>query len=206
MLAPVVAATYRARRRRFALGGERHRYFVHPYNATWRNERAVEIPIALRAMRGTTLEVGNVLWHYGVRGHPVVDKYERAPNVTNLDVLEYEPRERYDSIVTISTVEHMGFEEEVDDPGKPRRAVDHLASLLAPGGGLLATIPLGYNPAATALCAPDAGGFDQVRFLRRTTRSGNWQQAEWNDVRDSAYGTPFVAANAIAVGIRRERG
>ena len=29
----------------FVFAGHVYRYFRHPYNATWRNERAVEIPI-----------------------------------------------------------------------------------------------------------------------------------------------------------------
>jgi hypothetical protein len=206
VLARALAARSRGGARTFTVGPQRHAYFVHRYNTTWRNERAVEVPVALAAMRGNTLEVGNVLWHYGVRGHTVVDKYEASPNVQNVDVVDYTPDERYDSIVTISTVEHMGFDEDVSDPGKPRRGVDHMASLLAPGGTLVATIPFGYNPAATALCAPDADGFDEVWYLRRTTRRGDWEQADWDEVKDAVYGEPFVAANAVAIGVRRAAG
>src|SRR5690348_8913285 len=50
----------------------RHRY--------WRNERAVEMPLAERMIRrydpATVLEVGNVLGNVGIHGHTVVDKYE----------------------------------------------------------------------------------------------------------------------------------
>jgi hypothetical protein len=45
----LVYAHYPARtltRRTFPYRGVELRYFAHPYNATWRNERAIEIPIA----------------------------------------------------------------------------------------------------------------------------------------------------------------
>jgi hypothetical protein len=31
----------------FTFQAARHRYFLHPYNLTWSNERAVEVPIVL---------------------------------------------------------------------------------------------------------------------------------------------------------------
>src|SRR4030042_5946077 len=43
-------------------------YFYHPYNETWDNERAIEIPIALSFLNENKnkeiLEIGNVLSHY----------------------------------------------------------------------------------------------------------------------------------------------
>ena len=32
-------------RKTFEVGGKPYRYFTHHYNATWRNERAVEVPL-----------------------------------------------------------------------------------------------------------------------------------------------------------------
>src|ERR687896_193842 len=79
--ARVAAAAIVARRPDgFELGGRRYRYFAHPYNATWRNERAVELSLAVALLEelseARVLEVGNVLAHYGYGGHDVVDKYE----------------------------------------------------------------------------------------------------------------------------------
>ena len=201
-----VAATARRLRRAgttFALAGRERPLFFHPYNETWQNERAVEVPLALEALDASpVLEVGNVLGHYGRSGHVVVDKYERAPGVVNVDALDFAPAERFARIVSISTVEHMGFDEDVRDDGKPRRAVAHLRSLLAPGGQLLVTIPLGYNAAADALCAPEAGAFDEVAYLRRTGEL-EWAEATWPEVSGAPYGTPFPAANVVAVGVAR---
>lgn len=196
------ALLVRAQRRgwRFEFEGVEHPYFTHSYNETWRNERAVEIPVVTRALRGNVLEVGNVLAHYGVAGHTVVDKYEQAANVLNVDALDFETTERFDSIVSISTVEHMGFDEDQRDDGKPRRGVERLARLLAPGGELLVTIPFGYNPAALGMCAPDGGVFSKVAYLKRVSEQGRWQQVGWDVARACEYGAPYEAANAVAFG------
>jgi SAM-dependent methyltransferase len=206
--ARVAAAAVIGRRPdRFELGDRRYRYFVHPYNATWRNERAVELPPALAQLGETpgarVLEVGNVLAHYGHGGHDVVDKYEPSPAVVSVDIVDFHPDEPYDVIVAISTLEHVGFDEEVRDPGKPRRAVEHMASLLAPGGRMLVTVPLGYNDALDRDLLADGLGFDQVRYLKRTSRLGRWREAPAAAVAGTRYGHPYRWANAVAVAERR---
>src|SRR5215207_4369431 len=98
---------------------------------TWRSERAVELPIAWRRVRRTdatsTLEIGNVLSNYFPVRHLVVDKYERVPGVINEDVVDFSPPGKYDLIVSISTLEHVGWDPpEPRDPLKLLRAVDNL--------------------------------------------------------------------------------
>jgi SAM-dependent methyltransferase len=204
----VLAAALRHRPDGFEFDGVSYRYFAHPYNETWRNERAVEIPVAMRTLeqRGGSrvLEVGNVLVHYGRAGHDVVDKYERASNrVVQADIVDFRTSARYDLIVAISTLEHVGFDEDVKDPAKPRRAVEHMTSLLAPGGELLVTIPLGYNAAVDRDLETGALGFDEVGYLRRLDRFNRWSEASASAVAGAAYGHPFAAANALAVARRR---
>ena len=188
----------RLRGRTFLLDGREHRYFTHRYNETWRNERSVEIPLALEVLRGRTLELGNVLAHYGVHGQVVVDKYEEAPGVHNVDIVDFDTDLRFDTIVSISTIEHVGFDEDLKDEAKPRRAVARLKELLAPGGTLFVTLPLGYNPGVDVLVAPGAGVFDEVRYLKRSADFTTWAQAEWEDVRGCVY-DPERAATALAV-------
>src|SRR2546430_9278756 len=51
----------------------------------------------------------------------------------------------YDLIVSVSTLEHVGYDEDPREPDKAARAVRNLLGLLAPGGTMLATIPIGHN-------------------------------------------------------------
>jgi SAM-dependent methyltransferase len=205
----VMAAALRLRPATFEFAGRRLRYFAHPYNETWRNERAVEIPIALQVLdehRGRrVLEVGNVLAHYGRRGHDVVDKYEQAAGVRNLDILDLEPGEHYDLVLTVSTLEHVGFDEDERDPEKPRAAVERMAGVLAPGGTLLVTVPLGYNDALDRDLRSGRIPFDELRFLKRVSRGNRWQEVPSAAAAGIAYGAPYPWANGVAVGIRRAR-
>jgi SAM-dependent methyltransferase len=202
-----VAAARRVRPGTFAFAGADYRYFVHAYNTTWRNERAVELPIVMRALDerpgARVLEIGNVLAHYGRGGHDVVDKYESAPGVRSVDVVDLAAVEPYDLVVTISTLEHVGFDEDVRDPDKPRRAVERMADVLAPGGKLLVTVPLGYNHALDRDLHEGRVGFDELRFLKRISRDNRWREVPAAEVEDVAYGSPFKWANGLAVGVRR---
>jgi hypothetical protein len=184
--------------------GETRPLFVHPYNTTWRNERAVEIPLVwgwvqeAYAEGQRVLEVGHVLGHYLPTRHPVIDRFERAPGVANADVAEYDPDQSFDLIVSISTLEHVGFDEGTRDPAKAPAAVARLVSLLAPGGRLVATAPLGYNPDFDRLLRSGGFAFTRVRYLLRQTRT-HWRTATPNEVAGVRYGAPFPGGNAIAV-------
>jgi SAM-dependent methyltransferase len=114
-------------------------------------ERCVELPVARQFLRerhwNTLLEIGNVLGYwYDLPPHVIVDKYERGPGILNQDLVDYRPAEPFDVVVSISTLEHIGFDESPRDPGKFLRAVRAVERLRAPGGAILLTVPLGYNP------------------------------------------------------------
>lgn len=131
----------------FIWRGDRLDYFDHPYNTTALNERAVEIPIVrqfLDSAPGAGLEVGNVLGHYGHTGHQVVDRWEQAEGVDNLDVFDITGR--YGWVVAISTVEHVRWDEPDHDPCGAIAAVQHLLSLLECDGRMLVTVPMGHHP------------------------------------------------------------
>lgn len=190
-------------RRTFNFAGANYRYHAHLYNTTWRNERTVEVPIVVQAISnrrgGRLLEVGNVLAHYGVSGHVVVDKYERAKGVVNADIVEFHDPDGFDLIVSISTLEHIGFEEETPDPIKPLRVVEHLAGLLKPGGEALVTFPLGYNPDLDELVRRSSQGFGDLRGLRRVSADNRWVEATVAELIGTRYGSPYPSANALAV-------
>lgn len=189
---------------RFRWAGAHLEYLVHPYNSTAKNERAVEVPIARHFIQGRTgagLEVGNVLGHYGAHDHRVVDLYEKATGVENVDL--FDVRDHFDWIVAISTLEHVRWEangagltrwEEEPDPAGPIDALTHLRSLLHPGGALLVTAPFGQHPyfdgaILSGGLAPDEEGTlvyegDHWRPLEgrrewRRAREMRWAGAVW---------------------------
>lgn len=128
----------------FEFDGERLPYATDTYNDTEFNERTVEIPIARRfiAAHGLDLEVGNVLRHYGHTEHRVVDRYDTDPHVQNLDVFDISGEAG--SVVAISTVEHVRWDEPPRDAQAAIRALDHLIAI---SDALFVTVPMGYHPA-----------------------------------------------------------
>lgn len=125
------------------------------------SERAIEVPIGLKFLEEhnskRVLEVGNVLQQYiqqPIYGTwDILDKFEVYPGVINIDLMEYNPEEKYDAIVSISTVEHIGQrkdpsgsygEEDINrDRETPLKAIVQIYNLLKEGGHALITVPFG---------------------------------------------------------------
>ena len=78
----------------------------------------------------------------------MVDKYERAAGVENIDVLDIEAQE-LDYVISVSTLEHVGWDEPEQDQDKALVALGVLRELLAPTGRLLLSFRLGYHPELT---------------------------------------------------------
>lgn len=188
--------------REFIFRGQHYRYFVHPYNMTWMHERAVEIPIVwdvVQKCRGQSiLEVGNVLSHYFPVTHDVVDRYEFAPGVINEDVVNFAPPEGYNLIIRISTLEHVGWDEDPRDDTKVLKAIENLKSCMTQQGRFLVTLPIGYNPVLDRFLHAEIR-FEKVAYLRRLGEL-EWVEADWEDVRNVRYGCPLPFANAIVIG------
>jgi O-Antigen ligase len=195
----------------FDFDGRPYPYLHHAHNWTWLNERAVEVPILARAVAeqppgARVLEVGHVLGHYGAdRPRDVVDKYERADGVLNADVLDFHPQERYDLIVSLSTLEHVGWDEEPRDPELALAAVARLVEMLAPGGTLVATVPVGYHPAFDLAIREGRAGFDAVSALWRDG-PGRWREVPLDEVWDASYDRLLYEAGGVLVCTARAPG
>lgn len=196
-IAPYAARRSHLRHEAFELWGETLPYFVHPHNSTWRNERAVEIPAALaflETVRGRGMEFGNVLRHYGITGpSDVVDRYERSPGVLNVDILDYSAAP-FDFIVSISTLEHVGWDERPRDVYKSEQAFNHLRCLLVPNGRMLLTVPLGHNPTVDDAAAAGRWSPERQACLVRQ-KDGRWRDAGAVEVRP--YGGRVLGATAV---------
>jgi SAM-dependent methyltransferase len=187
----------------FTFDGASHEYLVDRYNWTWLNERAVEVPIARtaveRAGSGRVLEVGHVLGHYGTAGHTVVDRYEQSAGVINRDILEFEDSDGFDLIVSISTFEHVGWDETPRDPDAAQRVFVHLYGLLAAGGELFFTVPVGYNPELDARLRDGRIAGAKLRALRRDARRNLWREVPPGEVWDARYDHLLCTAHGIVV-------
>lgn len=163
----------------FAYWGVELAYCRDTYNHSGENERTVEIPIArwfVGDRQGEGLEVGNVLAHYGPIGHRVIDRYEAGAGIIRQDVLRY--RRPADWVVSVSTLEHVRWDEAQRHPDGSVQALEHLHGLLRPGGRMLVTVPMGWQP---FLDAAILDGRLPVKPERQCTlvRDGDgWRQTE----------------------------
>lgn len=175
--------------------GERLPLVRHMYNCTWLNERGAELAIWDHWRRDVaTLEVGNVLNHYEPFDHHVVDRYEQAVGVDNRDVFDVDGS--WPQIVSISTIEHVRWDEDPREPGGSRLALEHLQRLLAPGGRMLVTVPTGHNPPLDAWLASGETGATRACTLVRDMTS--WRQTPEIEIRP--YGLTQPWAEAVWVG------
>lgn len=150
--------------RQFTFCGRQFCYNRIPYN-NWA-ERAVEVPLAFDFLARhrhveRMLEVGNVLQHYenelsdapGVRNRCIVDKFEAGAGISNVDILAMDVNDKYQAILSISTIEHVGQHVSLDgcygehnkrcDIEGPLKAVAKMYDMLASGGQAFITTPFG---------------------------------------------------------------
>ncbi|MDP8248635.1 MAG: methyltransferase domain-containing protein [Candidatus Tritonobacter lacicola] len=189
----------------FEMGNEKYKYFYHLYNATFRKERAVEIAIAkifLENFKGKEiLEVGNVLNYYTKYPHDVIDKYEKGDGVINEGIVGYDPGKKYDLIISISTLEHIGWDERPVEHNKVLKALKSMENLLNPGGEMLVTVPLGYNSDIDNLINEKKLNFTKSYFLKKISKDNKWQEVAYEKVKDPKYDFKFSRANEIFIGI-----
>ncbi|MEG4422793.1 MULTISPECIES: hypothetical protein [unclassified Microcoleus] len=205
-------------------------------------ERAVEIPIAFNFLAGlqkpaSILEVGNVLSHYenhlsetlGITSRRIVDKFEIEVGVDNEDLMNLPSDKKYDAIVSLSTVEHIGqkgdpsggYGEQAEnrDLEAPLKALAKIYDLLAPDGKALITVPFGklidgewyiqfskeylYLLGKKYGIPKEAVSVNCLKLIDRETtdRGFNvlWEELDALELSYVEYGSPFSQANAIAV-------
>ena len=190
----------------FNFRGKKYRYNYSMYNTTWMNERSVEIPLALDILKKNEgkniLEIGNVTSNYYDIPHVVIDKYEKGSNIINQDVIDFDSKTKYDLIISISTLEHVGWDEIPRDDKKIPLAIENLKKLLKPKTGLLfVTVPFGYNTVLDQIMKEEKIKFHEKYYLRRISRNNEWIESSWEEVQNTKFGIPFSGANGLIVGI-----
>jgi SAM-dependent methyltransferase len=188
----------------FQFQGKTCQCFYHGYNMTWAGERMIEVPIAksyLDRYRGKhVLEVGNVLSHYFPVSHEILDKFERGTGIINKDVVEFLPAKRYDLILSISTFEHIGFDDDSDvSSGKKiGEAIAACRGILKPDGKFVMTVPLGYNPDLDRLITNSELDASAEFYMRRVQKL-DWEPASKEEALRCPYRTPFPYASALLI-------
>lgn len=203
----------------FSYFGHELEGFDHLYNSTYLNERQVELAIAVDFLAGTdstnVLEVGNVLAHYDIGGHVVVDRYEPPTGYQavmdwpyyQVDVFDVATQvgSSWDRIVAVSTLEHVGFDLDPDaevDPEASMRAIAYLRMLLAPEGRMLVTVPCGFHPVLDEAITEDLMGAERsATFVRDWDTDAD--QAGWIQTDEPTvlpYGEKTRWADAVWVG------
>jgi len=189
----------------FSFRGEKFRYFYSLYNNTWKNERAVEVPIIRRMVEQyegrKILEIGNVLQHYCTVNHTILDKYETGKGVINEDIISFHPGEKYDLIISISTFEHVGYDEDIKDSSKILHSMDNLRNLLSDKGMAVLTFPLGYNPFLDRFLKQETIKFTRIYCFKKKSRDNRWIEVNFRDIEEAKYGFPFPGANVLIFGI-----
>lgn len=199
--------------RTFLFNNTRHKYFYHYYNVTWASERAIEIPIIRSIIeRGNSkriLEFGNVLSYYFPTNHAILDKYEKGKNIINQDVADFHPSDKYDLIVSISTIEHIGWDEHLQysgpEPQKIFLAFDNLKKCLKPNGEMFITFPIGYNPELDRMLDSGRLKLTRLKCMKRVSADNVWCEAKWHDIRNALYDDPYISANGLVIGYYKRR-
>jgi SAM-dependent methyltransferase len=169
------------------------------------NERAVEISLAVSELsiaqknHKRILEIGNVLSHYVPTNHIIVDKYEKEKGVINKDIVDYMPRGKFDLILCISTLEHVGWDEPKKEKVKTKQAAEKVRSLLKPGGKAFFTFPFGYNPHLDKYVRTNTLGLDRMWFMERIGWDNRWGEIPLPK-KNVKYNEPYCNANVVVVG------
>lgn len=194
------------KKRKFNCFGKQYEYLISSYNATWRNERCIEIPPALDFLKSyknkKILELGNVLKYYdNSLNHDVIDKYEKSENVMNIDIVDFETENKYDAFVSISTIEHIGWDEPIKDSTKINSTFKKIEKLVKSPDNIFISVPLGYNDVLDDHLLSGKTQFKKTFVINRIDSSNNWEEVSLEKAIQCKYGKKFPAANAIFFGI-----
>lgn len=190
--------------RTYSFQGKKYHYFYKP--ETWYNERTVEIPIVMEIVsqneKKNILEIGNVLSNYCQIKHDVVDKYDVSENVINQDIAEFSSFKKYDLVVSISTLEHVGFDEFPKDPLKIVKTLENLFRLISEQGKIFFTWPLGYNKTMDSVLAENGSIFTNQFYLKRISFH-EWKEIDRADLFHGPvkYNSPFFDGNYLGIAV-----
>ncbi len=194
----------------FQLDGKEYKYYFHARIAktgpSWKNERAVTIPIIwgiieeYRSKGKNVLEIGNVLSYTFKVDHDIVDKYEISDGVINEDIADFQPNKQYDLIVSVLSLHHVGWDEVPHDPPKILKAIDNLKRILSPSGKILIAVDWDYNKYFDNLLLEKKFQFDKQVYLKKENGHIWTEVPSIEDIKNSKFDAKTPTATAIIIG------
>lgn len=170
---------------------------------TFYNERLVELPIFIDILgenKGKKiLEVGNVLSNFIKTKHDVLDKYEVVSGVINEDVVSFSPKDKYDLIVSISTLEHVGWDETPREPKKFLRAIKNLRKITKRCGSIIFSVPFGQNKFLDRLIIGKKMPVDEIFYLRRVGFRAGWEETSLDKLKRTKSNLRIPRAEGIVI-------
>ncbi len=190
------------RKKIFSFQKEKYEYLIN--KITFFNERMVEVPIFRRIIEKNKdkkiLEVGHVLHNFFPITHDVLDKYESSRGVINEDIATFNTPKKYDLVISISTLEHVGWDEDPREPEKIIEAFKNLKNITKKGGQIIFSVPWGYNSVLDRLIIEKNPLITESLFLKKI-RFDEWKQTTLDEMRSSRYKLKVPCATGIVVGI-----
>ena len=122
-----------------------------------------------------------------------------------MDIVDFEPGRLYALIISISTIEHIEFDETdnleaitEDVEKRIRAAIDRCLDLLSPDGKFVITVPIGYNPVLDRMIAYDLLGYNLAAWYKRYPKR-SWREVSKEEGMSCRYGSPYPYANCIMI-------
>ncbi|MGI0016933.1 MAG: hypothetical protein ACREBU_26220, partial [Nitrososphaera sp.] len=105
-------------------------------------------------------------------------------------------------VVSISTLEHVGFDEEERDEGKIRRAITNIkANCLEENGTFVFTVPVGWNNNLDKMLFQDRLKCTETHYFKRVSWDNRWASATKEEALATRYAEPYIGANGLVLGI-----
>jgi len=190
----------------FTFRGKEYQYVFHSYTPSWANERCAILPIAWELVRSfqkqgkRILEIGNVLSYVYPVNHDIIDKYEIVDGVINEDIVNFKTDKQYDLILSIVTLQFVGWEEVPRNPDKVLMAIENLRRILAPGGLIIIMHGLGEHKEVDELLKNGRLKFEKQFYLMKTS-GYKWEESTWQEVKDLPYNYDVPTANGVVIGL-----
>ena len=172
-------------------------YFDHPYNNKIKNERTIEIPIALRYFEkfgklNNFIEIGAVLPYYLKDcNHCCIDPVDpKATNLQYAENIDYLNKH----ILSISTIEHINTNDYGIKIKSEFTAYDILRDIYKKSLTCLISWPIGYNPQLDNDVLASTQ-FNSVYFEK--IEDNNWIIVEKKEMYKIKYNYPYEFGNGL---------